>query len=157
MSDRTLIFLIDGDRILLAMKKRGFGAGYWNGAGGKLNDNETIEDALVRECQEEINVTPLKYHKVAELDFKFPGDTSDMYGHVYVCDKWDGEPSESEEMAPRWFTKDNLPYDEMWEDDIHWLPQVLKGKKVQGTFTFDSENHMLTYSVDEVQGWGHDA
>jgi hypothetical protein len=31
-----------GDKILLAKKKRGFGAGWWNGYGGKLQSGETI-------------------------------------------------------------------------------------------------------------------
>ncbi|MCP5842996.1 NUDIX domain-containing protein, partial [Klebsiella pneumoniae] len=66
---RTLLFLRRDDELLLAMKKRGFGAGKWNGVGGKIEAGETIEDALVRECQEEINVTPLNWQAVAELDF----------------------------------------------------------------------------------------
>jgi 8-oxo-dGTP diphosphatase / 2-hydroxy-dATP diphosphatase len=34
--------------ILLGMKKRGFGAGKWNGFGGKLEENESNEDAAKR-------------------------------------------------------------------------------------------------------------
>ena len=41
----TLVLVIEGDRILLGLKKRGFGVGWWNGFGGKINHNETIEDA----------------------------------------------------------------------------------------------------------------
>ncbi len=48
---RTLLFLRKNNHILLAMKKRGFGADRWNGVGGKLEPGETIEQALVRECQ----------------------------------------------------------------------------------------------------------
>ena len=41
MSDRkrkilTLVFLREGTRVLLGMKKRGFGVGKWNGFGGKV-------------------------------------------------------------------------------------------------------------------------
>ena len=59
---RTLLFLQKGDQILLAMKKRGFGAGRWNGVGGKLEAGEDIEEAAIRECQEEIgcDVTNLR-------------------------------------------------------------------------------------------------
>lgn len=42
------------NQILLAMKKRGFGAGKWNGAGGKINAGETIEEATTREVDEEL-------------------------------------------------------------------------------------------------------
>jgi 8-oxo-dGTP pyrophosphatase MutT (NUDIX family) len=66
---RTLLFLITEDKILLAMKKRGFGTGKWNGVGGKIESGESLEAALVRECQEEIGVTPTSWRPVAELDF----------------------------------------------------------------------------------------
>lgn len=149
----TLLLLVEENNVLLAMKKRGFGEGYWNGVGGKVDEGETIEEALVRECQEEIEVTPLHYTKVAELDFKFPNGVSDMYVHAYICKKWSGEPKETEEMAPKWFTHDSIPFHHMWEDDPHWLPLVLKGNKVKGTFTFDSENHILSNSIEEVRSF----
>jgi mutator protein MutT len=151
MKTCTLLLLRREDSVLLAMKKRGFGQGYWNGAGGKVQDGETIEQALVRECEEEINVTPTAYHKVAELDFTFPDGVADMYVHTFVCTKWKGEPSESEEMAPRWFKLAGVPFDSMWQDDPHWMPLVFAGKKVAGRFTFDGENRMLTYQVEEVR------
>ncbi|HEU5121620.1 MAG TPA: NUDIX domain-containing protein, partial [Candidatus Saccharimonadales bacterium] len=65
----TLLFLKKDNRILLAMKKRGFGAGRYNGIGGKIEAGESVEAALIRECQEEIEVTPLNFWKVAEHDF----------------------------------------------------------------------------------------
>ncbi|HET6924778.1 MAG TPA: NUDIX domain-containing protein, partial [Candidatus Saccharimonadales bacterium] len=68
----TLALLVRNDSILLAMKKRGFGQGLWNGAGGKVEAGETIEQAMIRECQEEISVTPTTFEKVAVHDFVFP-------------------------------------------------------------------------------------
>jgi mutator protein MutT len=151
MKTCTLLLLREGDRVLLAMKKRGFGAGRWNGVGGKIEPGESIEQALVRECQEEIEVTPLKYHKIAVHDFKFPSGESDMLVHTYICDKWDGEPVETDEMAPKWFDISEIPYDEMWQDDRYWMPLVFNGKLLESTFTFDSEDNMLSYGVNEVE------
>ena len=58
MRKDTLLFLFDcgNNRILLAMKKRGFGAGKFNGVGGKVVNGESIEEATVREAREEISV-----------------------------------------------------------------------------------------------------
>lgn len=151
MKTCTLLLLLEDDNILLAMKKRGFGEGRWNGVGGKVDGEESIEQALVRECQEEIGVTPLTYHKVALHDFKFPDGTSDMIVHAYTCTKWDGIPVETDEMAPQWFNVGDIPYDTMWRGDSYWLPQVLAGKKLHTTFTFDSEDNMLAYSIEEVE------
>ena len=44
----TLLFVVESDRVLLGMKKRGFGAGRWNGFGGKVDRDETIEEAAKR-------------------------------------------------------------------------------------------------------------
>jgi 8-oxo-dGTP pyrophosphatase MutT (NUDIX family) len=47
-------FLNDRGEVLLAMKKRGFGAGKWNGVGGKVQEGEDIVVAALREIKEEI-------------------------------------------------------------------------------------------------------
>ena len=151
----TLLFLRRDDEILLAMKKRGFGSNRYNGVGGKIDPGETIEQALVRECQEEIEVTPLNYWKVAKHDFVQPegGQPWRMIVHAYLCDKWEGEPTETEEMAPEWFKLGDIPYKNMWADDEFWVPQVLAGQKVHGAFTFDEADQLLSHAVtivDEV-------
>ena len=147
---RTLLFLRRDNEILLAMKKRGFGAGLYNGVGGKLEAGETIEQALLRETCEEIFVVPMNYRQVAELDFIQDAETDSpwhMYVYAYLCDEWQGEPTESEEMAPEWFSLDEIPYDKMWQDDEFWLPMVLSGDKVTGMFTFDENDKLLSHSV----------
>jgi mutator protein MutT len=147
----TLLLLLRDDEILLAMKKRGFGMGLWNGVGGKIDPGETIEQALVRETQEEIGVTPTSYSKVAVHDFAFPDGTIDMQGHVYLCREWSGEPVETEEMAPKWFKISDIPYDEMWQDDIVWMPLVLRGKLLRTNFTFDADQNMTRAEMDIVE------
>jgi mutator protein MutT len=128
------------------MKKRGFGANRWNGVGGKLEPGETMEQSLVRESQEEVGLTPLEWHKVAIHDFVMDEDTDNpwhMHVHAYICTTWSGEPAESEEMAPQWFQLAGIPYDDMWSDDIVWLPLVLRDKLLRCTFHLDA-NEVMT-------------
>lgn len=139
----TLLFLLRDDQVLLAMKKRGFGAGRWNGVGGKVEPGETLEAAAIRECQEEIEVTPKNLEKVGYHEFVFPDGTADMYVHIFVTREWEGEPAETEEMRPQWHPIIAIPYAEMWQDDVFWLPAVLLGHKLQGRFIFDKDENML--------------
>ena len=44
----TLLFALRPGHVLLGMKKRGFGKGRWNGFGGKVEKDETIEEAAIR-------------------------------------------------------------------------------------------------------------
>lgn len=149
----TVVFLRKEDQVLLAMKKRGFGSGRWNGAGGKVEPDETKEQAMVRECQEEIAVTPQAFTKVAFLDFINKDKDNQPYAievHGYICTKWQGTPTETEEMAPRWFAIADIPYTDMWADDEFWLPQVLAGHKVCGQFEFNQQDQLLSTQVEVV-------
>lgn len=142
MKCTTLGFLLREEHILLAMKKRGFGAGKWNGFGGKIEQGETPEESLARECAEEIGVhiEPKDAVHAADLTFRFLDQPDwDMFCRVYTLSSWEGEPHESEEMAPRWFLRNEIPFQEMWVDDPHWLPLVLAGQRIKAIFEFSHE------------------
>jgi ADP-ribose pyrophosphatase YjhB (NUDIX family) len=148
----TLCFLIKDNSILLAMKKRGFAAGKWNGAGGKpKNGDKTIEATARRETFEETMVIPRNLKKVAVLNFYFELQSDwNQQVIVFVTNEWNGTPTETEEMAPKWFDIKEIPYDQMWDDDILWLPKVLSGKIVEGNFLFDENQKMLEHDIKIV-------
>jgi len=137
------------------MKKRGFGEGRWNGIGGKVEPGETIESAVLRESKEEIEVTPTVYQQVANIEFDqyFKGEHALMNVNVFVATEWEGEPTESEEVKPEWFSIDTLPYDAMWQDDPYWLPLVLEGKKIKASFVMDKEDKITQHIIEEVIGF----
>jgi len=137
MKQATLCLLVKDNQILLAMKKRGFGIGKWNGVGGKVEDGEEIVDAVIRETKEEIGVDIKNPAQVGILNFYFPYKPEwDQEVHLFLAKDWQGNPKESEEMAPKWFLLNEIPYDKMWDDDKLWLPHILKGEKVQADFIF---------------------
>ena len=148
MKHVTLLFLRRDGEILLAMKKRRFGAGRWNGVGGKVEPGETYEQAAIRECQEEIGVTPRALRPAGEMHFLDLPDV-EHYCHIYVATNWGGEPRESEEMAPRWFAETAIPYGTMWPDDVYWLPLLLAGKIFRGSVTVENDT-VHEYSFEEV-------
>lgn len=151
MNQATLLFLLKDNQILLAMKKRGFGVGKWNGVGGKPKDNENIFDTAIRETQEEINVTPLNISHLATLNFYFKTKPEwDQQVLVFTTHEWNGDPSESEEMSPKWFNIKDIPFDSMWPDDPFWLSKILSGKKINATFTFGDDNIILDQEINEI-------
>ncbi len=142
----TLVFVRFDGRLLLIRKKRGLGAGKINGPGGRLEPGETLDACAAREVREELLITPRNLERMGELRFQF----LDGYGiHVYVYQAtgFTGTPSETPEAAPLWVDERHVPYDEMWEDDRIWLPQLLAGARVDGRFIFDGDallDHELT-------------
>ena len=152
MLETTLCLLKKDNKILLAMKKRGFGEGKYNGVGGKIESVETPEEAMIRETEEEILVTPTKYEKVGIIEFDefYKGKKEKVMFHLYIASKWQGEPTESEEMKPEWFDIKNIPYDRMFPDDKYWLPLILEGKKIRAYFDFDEEWNLLNKKIEEL-------
>jgi len=144
MRKATLCLLIKENEkekeVLLAMKKRGFGVGKWNGVGGKLDlqkGDKDIVTTAIRETEEEIGVQITDLEKVAILNFYFPYNQEwNQQVHVFLAKNWQGEPKESEEMLPKWFRDKEIPFEEMWDDDKFWLPHILNGKKLKADFTF---------------------
>ena len=156
LKQATLVFLIRKSDlgiqdICLAMKKRGFGMNKWNGVGGKVESGETIEQAAIRETEEGIAVHIQDIDKVAELTFHFTHNPSwDQVVHVYLAESWSGDPTESEEMRPQWYTVDSIPYDNMWPDDKFWLPEIVQGNKLKASFTLDENDTILDQQIDIV-------
>lgn len=144
----SLCFLVKNNQVLLAIKKRGFGIGKYNGVGGKKNPDETIKETAKRETFEEIGVVVKKLKQVAVLNFYFLHNLN--WGQrvtVFLIKDWKGEPVESEEMAPKWFHQSRIPFAKMWPDDEYWLPLILSGKKVKGKFIFGENETILDYKV----------
>lgn len=150
--ETTLSLLRKDNKILLAMKKKGFGEGRYNGVGGKLEENETPEDAMIRETWEEINVTPTQYEKVGIISFDefYKGKKMSLSFHLYIVTEWLGEIAETEEMRPEWFDIEEIPYDKMFPDDKYWLPFILEGKKIKAYFNFDEDWNVLSKKIEPL-------
>ena len=134
----TLMFILEGEDILLIRKLRGIGAGKVNGPGGKIDPGESPLEAAVRETREELHVTPVEPRKMGELCFAM-SDIPDIFVHVFLARGCEGEPRETEEAIPLWTHRNRIPYELMWEDDQYWLPRMLEGEKFRGRFCFEGE------------------
>ena len=147
----TLRIIHQHPRVLLGIKKRGFGAGRWNGFGGKVSLGEGIEDAARRELREEAGIEAGYLNKIGIIEFEFKGNPDILEVHIFRSDTFSREPTESEEMKPQWFPVDAIPFDAMWPDDRYWFPLFLKGVKFRGRFVFGELDVILEQKLTEVK------
>ncbi len=147
----TLCIIREPARVLLGMKKRGFGAGRWNGFGGKVCEDETIESAARRELYEEAGIRVKKLKKVGVLDFSFAYNADLLEVHIFRGEDMRGDPRESEEMRPQWFSLDEIPFHEMWPDDTYWFPLLLANKSFHGRFHFGTNDIIADQTLFEEE------
>jgi 8-oxo-dGTP diphosphatase len=149
----TLVFLLSDGRVLLMRKKRGHGAGRINGPGGKIEAGETPLECAIRETIEETGVRVLDAELAARLKF-VDLNAPQWFGHIFVARRFEGRPRETAEGDPAWYPVNDLPFDEMWEDDRIWLPRLLAGEKLEGDFLFDDgrllAHRLRSLSADEL-------
>jgi len=161
----SLVFVLDppARRVLLGLKKRGFGAGKFNGFGGKLEAGETMAECASRELSEEsgLLVPPDALEARGRMCFDMCGKSgmldkatgllaTRLLVHVFSAaldDVESGTIFESDEMRPEWFSYDSVPLPDMWLDDKYWLPRLLEGEDVVGAFVFEDQATIKSHEV----------
>lgn len=155
----TLLLVVDdeNERVLLGEKKTGFGKGFWNGFGGKVEESDpTVLAAALRELEEEACIQALDAKEVGRITFIWIDEPEKppWLVHIFRADTYSGQERETEEMRPQWFPFDAIPFQQMWEDDQHWYPLVLnqqKRKNFEGTFNFKEVTTLVDFELNEVQ------
>ncbi|MEV7135326.1 8-oxo-dGTP diphosphatase [Arthrobacter sp. NPDC093128] len=153
----TLCFLLRdaeaGLEVLLGLKKTGFGTGKIVGLGGHVEAGESDAEAVCREVLEEAGVMvreeDLRHAGVVE--FVFPSRPEwNMRTRLFTTRRWEGEPTESAEIAPEWFRAAALPADRMWQDADHWLPVVLSGTEIDIVIVLNDDNETVRKVLDKA-------
>ncbi len=129
----TLMFVVRGGQILLIRKLRGHGAGKINAPGGMVERGETPLQCALREIEEEVGVRAIDAEPLTLLRFQ-DTDGSSMLGYAFKAERCVGEPYETAEAVPFWCHLDRIPYGQMWDDDIVWLPYLLDDAPMLGEF-----------------------
>ncbi len=119
------------NQVLLGCKKKGeIGTNTLNGPGGKVEIGESLTECLLRETQEELNITlnPDHLEKMGVITF-FHEQKPDFEVHIFHTEYFLGTPQETKDMIPNWYDIDNLPFDKMLESDRVWFSKMVNGEK----------------------------
>ena len=108
MTEVVAALIWDGDRFMIcqrpAHKARGL---LWEFVGGKVEPGETREQALIRECREELAVTVSVNYIFMEVVHQYP----DLLVHLTLFNAAiaEGTPQKLEHNDIRWITADEIP------------------------------------------------
>ena len=124
MTEVVAALIWEGDRFLAcqrpAHKARGL---LWEFVGGKVEPGETGEEALIRECREELDVTVEPRDVFLTVIHEYPDLTVRLTLYNAVIAQ--GEPKLLEHNALRWITTDQI-------DELDFCPadeEILKKLK----------------------------
>ena len=94
---------------------RGYGEfkGQWEFTGGKIEEGETAQQALVREIKEELDTNIKVGNLIGTIEYDYP--TFHLSMDSFWCEVVDGELKLLEAEDARWLTKDTLY-------SVQWLP-----------------------------------
>ena len=109
------IALIDNhDQILISKRPaKKHLSGYWEFPGGKVEKNETPENAIIREVKEELNID-ISNKCIAPLSFsEFDYKNFQLLLLLYVCRRWEGEPKSMEKNEIKWVKPNMLRHFKM--------------------------------------------
>jgi 8-oxo-dGTP diphosphatase len=105
---QAVVALIIKDGLILSISRR-HNKNIFGLIGGKVEDGETLDQALIREVKEEAGIDVHRcmqvYQRVELGDGK---NKVDFYSSTYYALDWTGEPKDSEEGEVKWLTADEL-------------------------------------------------
>lgn len=82
----------------------------WEFPGGKIEAQESPEQAVIRELQEEVGITATSLHQFDKLEYQFPDRHITLW--FWLVDGWEGEPWGKEGQPGRWVAQRELVAEE---------------------------------------------
>ena len=105
-----------GDRIFATQRGYGEWKDWWEFPGGKMEEGESPEEALVREIREELSAEISVEELLCTVEYDYPKFHLTM--HCYWCSLVTEALHLNEHEAARWLTSEEL-------DSVDWLPADL--------------------------------
>ena len=107
MTEVAAAYICENGRFMICQRPENKARGLlWEFVGGKLEPGETPQQALVRECMEELDITVTPEEPYMDVIHKYPDITVHLYVIKAIISQ--GEPKLLEHNDLKWITPDEI-------------------------------------------------
>ena len=131
--------------LLRNKKDNDYNANKWIGVGGKIQEHESVYQALIREVKEETNLQLIDANYLGLIDFIDNEYYEEMY--LFTSSSFNGLLKECDEGTLSFIDIDKIDTLDLWEGDKIFLPYVIKEEKFNKlTLTYD-KGKLISYNL----------
>ncbi len=105
--------IVDNNKIFATQRGYGEFKDGWEFPGGKIEEGETPEEALIREIEEELDTKININEKIDTVEYDYPNFHLSM--DCFICNVLEGDLVLKEHESAKWLSKDELY-------SVAWLP-----------------------------------
>ena len=129
----------NNNEVLISLRSQGVHqGGLWEFPGGKLESNESVEQALLRELDEELGIHVNSSRPLIKVTHQYPDKT--VFLNVWKVDDYTGQAVGKEGQAIRWQAIDQLNHTEFPAADV----PVIRALNLP-------EHYLITGKFDSIQ------
>ncbi|WP_025786310.1 8-oxo-dGTP diphosphatase [Sporosarcina sp. D27] len=159
MYKQTLCFVKRNDELLMLNRENNPMQGLWNGVGGKIEENETPTECIVREVREETNIDISAYEVIDKGVISWEVDDSYVGGlHVYLVEIEDTydypTPKKTDEGILDWKKITWLLEDENFgvgEMIPHYLQNIINGEGYYNHSCTIKNKKLISYEMKKLE------
>jgi len=146
--ETVLCYIFKDDEVLMLKKnevKGDMNSSKWLGVGGHIEENESPDDAILRETKEETGLTLTSYDLLGTIKFYMNGKYTEKI-YVYAGYEVKGEMISCDEGLLQFFKKDEILNLSLWEGDKIFLRPLLENKKFKCSLYYNDEK-LINYKI----------
>lgn len=144
MKQSSCVYLIKDDQWLMLYrnkKENDINFGKYIGVGGKLKENETIEECAIREVKEETGLTVNSLKQMGDVFFLYP-DNEEMIT-IYTVSDYEGTLIDCDEGTLQFVKQDSILNLDLWEGDKIFLRKLMMNESFHLTLQYDNNGNLL--------------
>ena len=129
--------------------------GKWNGLGGKLEDGETPEEAVIREVKEESGLIISQPEHKGILTWPLFDGVEDWIAFVFLATDYEGTPKKTcEEGSLHWIKHKDIHTLPLWEGDYFFIPWLFEDRFFSARFYYEDKklvNHDVVFYSGQLK------